>query len=38
VYWQFWIGFLLIVVVLTARGGILGGLDALRARVARRAK
>ena len=25
VYWQFWIGLLLVVVVLFARGGILGG-------------
>lgn len=33
-YWQFWIGVLLIVVVLFARGGILGGLDRLRARLA----
>jgi branched-chain amino acid transport system permease protein len=32
VYWQFWIGFLLVVVVLYAHGGILGGLAALRAR------
>ena len=28
VYWQFWIGLLLMVIVLFARGGILGGLDA----------
>src|SRR6478752_8397559 len=33
VYWQFWIGFFLIVIVLFAHGGILGGLDALRARL-----
>ena len=32
VYWQFWIGFFLVVIVLFARGGILGGADALRAR------
>ena len=32
VYWQFWIGLLLVLVVLFARGGILGGLEALRAR------
>ena len=32
VYWQFWIGFFLIIIVLFAHGGILGGLDALRAR------
>jgi branched-chain amino acid transport system permease protein len=36
VYWQFWIGFFLVVIVLFAHGGILGGLDALRARFARR--
>ncbi len=28
VYWQFWLGLLLVVVVLFARGGILGALDA----------
>jgi branched-chain amino acid transport system permease protein len=28
-YWQFWIGLLLIVIVLFARGGILGGLERL---------
>ena len=33
VYWQFWIGFLLVVIVLFAHGGILGGLDALRTRL-----
>jgi len=33
VYWQFWIGFFLIVIVLFAHGGILGGLDTLRARL-----
>ena len=33
-YWQLWIGLLLIVVVLFARGGILGGLDAIRERLA----
>jgi len=33
VYWQFWIGFFLIVIVLFAHGGILGGLDALRTRL-----
>jgi branched-chain amino acid transport system permease protein len=36
VYWQFWIGFLLVVIVLFARGGILGGLDALRTRLSGR--
>ena len=29
VYWQFWLGLLLVVVVLFARGGILGALDGL---------
>lgn len=29
-YWQFWIGLLLIVIVLFARGGILGGLQKIR--------
>ena len=29
VYWQFWIGLLLMVIVLFARGGILGGLDTI---------
>jgi branched-chain amino acid transport system permease protein len=38
VYWQFWIGFFLVVVVLFAHGGILGGLDALRSRAPRRAR
>ena len=33
VYWQFWIGFFLVVIVLFAHGGILGGLDAIKARV-----
>ena len=33
VYWQFWLGFFLVLIVLFARGGILGGLDALRARL-----
>ena len=32
VCWQFWIGFFLVAIVLFARGGILGGADALRAR------
>jgi len=32
VYWQFWIGLLLVVVVLFAREGILGGLAKLYAR------
>jgi branched-chain amino acid transport system permease protein len=30
VYWEFWLGCLLVVFVLSARGGILGGLDAIR--------
>jgi branched-chain amino acid transport system permease protein len=33
VYWQFWIGFFLVVVVLFAHGGVLGGLDTLRTRL-----
>jgi branched-chain amino acid transport system permease protein len=33
VYWQFWIGALLVLTVLFARGGILGGLAAIRARL-----
>jgi branched-chain amino acid transport system permease protein len=33
VYWQFWLGLLLVVVVLYGRGGILGALDGLRARI-----
>ena len=37
IYWQFWIGFFLVVIVLFAQGGILGGLEALRARMRRRA-
>jgi branched-chain amino acid transport system permease protein len=35
-YWQFWIGLLLIVIVLFARGGILGGLGKIQARLTRR--
>lgn len=31
-YWQFWLGALLVLIVLFARGGILGGLAQLRAR------
>lgn len=34
-YWQFWIGLLLIVIVLFARGGILGGLDKIQQRFKR---
>jgi len=29
VYWQFWLGLLLVVVVMFARGGILGALEVL---------
>lgn len=35
-YWQFWLGLLLVVIVLFARGGILGGFDRVCAHVARR--
>jgi branched-chain amino acid transport system permease protein len=37
VYWQFWLGLLLVGAVLFARGGVLGGLEALQRRLARRA-
>ena len=33
IYWQFWLGLLLVVVVLFARGGILGAIDDVVARV-----
>ena len=36
VYWQFWLGLLLVIFVFFARGGILGALDAILARVRRR--
>jgi branched-chain amino acid transport system permease protein len=36
VYWEFWLGLLLVAVVLFARGGVLGGLDRVRARLAPR--
>src|SRR5258708_34862981 len=36
VYWQFWLGLLLVVVVMFARGGILGALARLRDRWTRR--
>jgi branched-chain amino acid transport system permease protein len=36
IYWQFWLGLLLVVVVLFARGGILGAIDILRSRIRRR--
>lgn len=38
VYWQFWIGLLLILVVMFAHGGVLGGLAALLQRRAKEAK
>jgi branched-chain amino acid transport system permease protein len=37
IYWQFWLGLLLVVVVLYGRGGLLGALDGLRRRVGARA-
>jgi branched-chain amino acid transport system permease protein len=36
VYWQFWLGLLLVVVVLFARGGILGGVERIRERLSAR--
>jgi len=36
VYWQFWLGLLLVAIVFFARGGILGALDAAAARWRRR--
>ena len=35
IYWQFWLGLLLVVVVLFARGGILGAIDDILMRVRR---
>jgi branched-chain amino acid transport system permease protein len=35
-YWELWIGLLLVAVVLFGRGGILGGIDAIRDHLARR--
>ena len=32
VYWQFWIGLLLVMMVLFARGGVMGAVTALAAR------
>jgi branched-chain amino acid transport system permease protein len=32
-YWFFWLGALLVAVVLFLRGGIVGGVEALRARL-----
>jgi len=37
VYWQFWLGLLLVLVVLFARGGVLGGLEPAWRRLVRRA-
>ena len=36
VYWEFWLGLLLVVFVLFARGGILGAADAIRHKIGRR--
>ncbi|HEY3180141.1 MAG TPA: branched-chain amino acid ABC transporter permease [Casimicrobiaceae bacterium] len=36
VYWEFWLGFLLVAIVLFAHGGILGGLERLRTRMTAR--
>ncbi|HTR57803.1 MAG TPA: branched-chain amino acid ABC transporter permease [Casimicrobiaceae bacterium] len=36
VYWQFWLGLLLVLIVLFARGGLMGILRALQRRLARR--
>jgi branched-chain amino acid transport system permease protein len=36
-YWQFWLGLLLVAIVLFARGGVLGGADRVRRALARRA-
>jgi branched-chain amino acid transport system permease protein len=36
VYWQFWLGLLLVLIVLFARGGLMGGLIALHHRLRRR--
>ena len=35
VYWQFWLGLLLVAMVLFTRGGVMGGIDRLRARAGR---
>jgi branched-chain amino acid transport system permease protein len=37
VYWQFWIGLMLVVMVLFAKGGVMGAVDAARAWLAARA-
>ena len=33
VYWQFWLGLLLVLIVLFARGGLMGGVRALQRRL-----
>ena len=38
IYWQFWLGLLLVLVVMFARGGVLGGMASLRARLKGAAK
>jgi branched-chain amino acid transport system permease protein len=38
VYWQFWMGLLLVLVVMFARGGVLGGLAALQRRFGTKTK
>ena len=35
-YWQFWLGLVLVLLVLLAQGGLMGGLDLLNRRLARR--
>jgi branched-chain amino acid transport system permease protein len=35
-YWELWIGLLLVAVVLFGRGGVLGGIDVIRERLARK--
>jgi branched-chain amino acid transport system permease protein len=37
VYWQFWLGLLLVVIVLFARGGVMGLADAVAKRLSRKA-
>jgi branched-chain amino acid transport system permease protein len=36
-YWQFWLGAVLVLLVLVARGGLMGGLEILYRRLRRRA-
>ncbi|MGO4332326.1 branched-chain amino acid ABC transporter permease [Cupriavidus sp. 2TAF22] len=38
VYWQFWIGLLLVVIVLFARGGLMGAIDVVRGALGRVAR